>query len=338
MSKNPPWEICWEDYKILHSCMSTVKKALLVGINYTNVQQRQLHGCIDDIVNINELLVDNFNYDINNIIMLRDDNNNATTIEGFSDASGAGENRRNSRERSSEELPTRINILTHLSNLVKQSANLSEIWFHYSGHGSQINAVSNGKYNNLNEVILPVDYQTNGFIIDDEIYNIIKNVKCKMILVFDSCHSGSICELQWSFLYTGQRSEASLGVLRTQELASDGRPTQLLTQKGALHPDEFGSSIIKSMNSNKSIANPNIFCLSSCKDSQTCADAFNNIKTQGVGVFTDSLIHCLRTNHMNVDVLKLYNDICVYIASNGFTQTPLLSCSSDSPGIFTRTK
>lgn len=249
------------------------KKALLVGINYTNTLHPQLHGCIDDIVNINELLVNNFNYDINNIIMLRDDVDNVSTM------------------------PTRINILTHLSNLVKQSADLSEIWFHYSGHGSQINAVSNGKYNNLNEVILPVDYQTNGFIIDDEIYNIIKNVKCNMILVFDSCHSGSMCELQWSFLYSG-------------------------------------NTIMKSKNNNKSIANPNIYCFSSCKDSQTCADAFNNIKTQGVGVFTDSLIHCLRTNPTNIDVLKLYNDICVYIASNGFTQTPLLSCSSDSPGIF----
>ena len=275
MSKNPPWEICWEDYKILHSCMSTVKKALLVGINYTNVQQRQLHGCIDDIVNISEILIDSFNYDINNITLLRDDNVTS--------------------------MPTRINILTHLSNLVKQSANLSEIWFHYSGHGSQINAVTNGKYNNLNEVILPVDYQTNGYIIDDEIYNIIKNVKCKMILVFDSCHSGSMCELQWSFLYTG-------------------------------------SSIMKSKNNNKSVANPNIFCYSSCKDSQTCADAYNNIKTQGVGVFTDSLIHSVKINPTNIDVLKLYNDICVNIASNGFTQTPMLSCSSDSPDhIFTKT-
>ena len=282
--------------------MSTVKKAILVGINYTNTpHQQQLHGCIDDIININELLVDSFNYDINNIIMLRDDIDNMTTIDGFSDASGAGENRRNSGERSSEELPTRINILTHLSNLVKQSANLSEIWFHYSGHGSQINAVTNGKYNNLNEVILPADFQTNGYIIDDEIYNIIKNVKCKMILVFDSCHSGSMCELQWSFLYTG-------------------------------------SSIMKSKNNNKSVANPNIFCYSSCKDSQTCADAYNNIKTQGVGVFTDSLIHSVKINPTNIDVLKLYNDICVNIASNGFTQTPMLSCSSDSPDhIFTKT-
>jgi phosphate starvation-inducible PhoH-like protein len=53
--------------------------------------------------------------------------------------------------------------------------------------------------------------------------------------------------------FLGQRSVASLGVRSTQELASDGRPTQLLTLKGALrlepaklvpscfaHPEEFG--------------------------------------------------------------------------------------------------
>ena len=34
---------------------------------------------------------------------------------------------------------------------------------------------------------------------------------------------------------------------------------------------------------------------------------------------------------MNVDILKLYSDICVYIKSNGFTQTPLFSTSSVSP-------
>ena len=46
----------------------------------------------------------------------------------------------------------------------------------------------------------------------------------------------------------GQRSEASLGVLRIQELASDGRPTQLLTSRCILYemvaslPEKFGDS------------------------------------------------------------------------------------------------
>jgi len=192
-------------------------------------------------------------------------------------------------------MPTRNNILTNLSNLVNQSATLSEIWFHYSGHGSQIKAGANSdEIDNLDEVIVPIDYQKSGFIIDDEIFNIIKNVKCKMILIFDCCHSGSVCDLQWSFLYTG-------------------------------------GSIMKSLNTNKSIANPNIYCFSGCKDSQTGADAYSIEQSQNVGAFTDAFIQCLRNNQMNVDILKLYSDICVYIKSEGFTQTPLFSTSSVSP-------
>ena len=54
-----------------------MKKALLIGINYlqTNVS---LHGCIDDIVNMNTVLKNVYKYD--QITMLRDDitNNPAT--------------------------------------------------------------------------------------------------------------------------------------------------------------------------------------------------------------------------------------------------------------------
>ena len=228
------------------------KKALLVGVNYTSIPQVALRGCITDIVNISGVLQDSYNYTKNNITILRDDINNAS------------------------KMPTRNNILTNLSNLVNQSATLSEIWFHYSGHGSQIKAGPNSnEIDNLDEVIVPIDYQKSGFIIDDEIFNIIKNVKCKMILIFDCCHSGSMCDLQWSFLYTG-------------------------------------GSIMKSLNTNKSIANPNIYCFSGCKDSQTGADAYSIEQAQNVGAFTDAFIQCLRNNQMNVDILKLYSDICIY--------------------------
>lgn len=247
------------------------KKALLVGVNYTSIPQVALRGCITDIVNISGVLQDSYNYTKNNITMLRDDIKTAS------------------------KMPTRNNILTNLSNLVNQSSALSEIWFHYSGHGSQIKAGANStEIDNLDEVIVPIDYQKSGFIIDDEIFNIIKNVKCKMILIFDCCHSGSMCDLQWSFLYTG-------------------------------------GSIMKSLNTNKSIVNPNIYCFSGCKDSQTGADAYSIEQAQNVGAFTDAFIQCLRNNQMNVDILKLYSDICVYIKSNGFTQTPLFSTSSVSP-------
>jgi hypothetical protein len=247
-----------------------MKKALLVGINYKSIQGASLNGCINDIVNMSEVLIDTYDYDTKNITQLRDDVNDPTFM------------------------PTRANILTCLSSLVAQSAYLSELWFHYSGHGSQIRDMNGDETDGLDEVLVPVDFQKSGFIVDDEIFSIVKNSKCKTILIFDSCHSGSVCDLQWNYQYTN-------------------------------------GSILKTMTTNKMITNPNIFCFSGCKDPETSADAYSAEKKMGVGAFTDTFIRCLRANHMNVDILKLYSDISVAIKQSGFTQTPSFSCSSPSP-------
>jgi len=247
-----------------------MKKALLVGINYKNIKGAALNGCINDIVNTSEVLVDSYDYETKNIIQLRDDSRDAGS------------------------LPTRANILANLSALVAQSANLSELWFHYSGHGSQIRDTNGDEVDRLDEVLVPIDFQKSGFIVDDEIFTIVKNTKCKTILIFDSCHSGSVCDLQWSYQYTN-------------------------------------GSILKTMTTNKMITNPNVFCFSGCKDPETSADAYSVEKQMGVGAFTDTFLRCLRANRMNVDILKLYSDICVTIKQSGFTQSPAFSSSSPSP-------
>ena len=43
-----------------------MKRALLIGINYRN-SNAQLNGCINDIKNIREILINNCNYNIDNI-------------------------------------------------------------------------------------------------------------------------------------------------------------------------------------------------------------------------------------------------------------------------------
>lgn len=246
------------------------KKAVLVGCNYTSIPSIRLQGCINDVQNMSEVLTDAFDYSINDITILRDDNNVPSLM------------------------PTRANILNNLQNLVNQSVNLKEIWFHYSGHGSQVRDTNGDEADGLDEVIVPVDYQSAGLITDDEIFNIVKNSKCKTILLFDSCHSATVCDLQWYFQY----------------------------QNG---------SVVKSLNVNKAITNTNVFCFSGCKDNQTSADAYSNEQKRGVGAFTDAFIHCLKTNRFNVNILKLYTDLCAYIQSEGFTQTPAFSASSVNP-------
>jgi hypothetical protein len=246
------------------------KKALLIGINYLADPSARLNGCINDINNISDVLVDAYGYALTDIIKLRDD------------------------MPSPAQKPTRVNILNQLRFIIANSASCSEIWIHYSGHGSQIRDTNGDEADRLDEVIVPVDYRTSGLISDDELFAIIQNTKCKTMLVFDSCHSGTICDLQWQF-------------------------------------DWQNGKILKTLNSNKKITNPNVVCFSGCRDSQTSADAYNNDTKMGVGAFTDTMIACLRMNDHNVDVVKLHMDICKVISAVGFTQTPNLSSSSVVP-------
>jgi hypothetical protein len=247
-----------------------MKKALLVGINYINDPQNRLYGCINDIVNTTDVLTKVYGYPQSNIINLRDDSNNAALY------------------------PTRENILSNLTRLIAESGTLSEIWFHYSGHGSQVKDTNGDEIDGLDEVLVPIDFRQKGFITDDEIFNIVKNSKCKTMLIFDCCHSGTICDLQWSFEYKN-------------------------------------GPFLKTMNTNKILPNKNIVSISGCKDTQTSADAYDTDAKQGIGAFTYSLLHCLRENNYGIDILKLHRAICNYILSCGFTQIPMLSCSSVVP-------
>lgn len=248
-----------------------MKKAVLVGINYYSVPNARLNGCINDITNITNVITKHFNYKPENITKLTDDNTNPSFI------------------------PNRANILLQLTQLINNSKNCEEIWFHYSGHGSQVRDKNRDESDGLDEVIVPLDFQKSGFILDDEIYQIIKNSRCKTILVFDSCHSASICDLQWTFEYM------------------------------------FNSQFKKSSLPSKIVPNPNILCYSGCKDAQTAADTYSTVLKQGVGAFTDAMIYCLTQSNMNIKCLELHKKICEYVKSQGYTQTPMFSSSTAAP-------
>jgi hypothetical protein len=252
-----------------------MKRALLIGIDYLSIPSIALNGCIYDVININNVLRDAYDYD--NIIILRDDINNPTTM------------------------PTRANIINNLLALAKQSGPLDEIWVHYSGHGSQIQDKNNDEVSGKDGILVPIDYKTKGFILDDELLNIIKTFPCKTILIFDCCHSGTVCDLPWSFQYVS--------------------PT----------------NTIKTKNNNVSITNPNIFMFSGCKDNQKSLDIFVSSDKTAQGAFTNALIQGLRYFRHNVSINQLYQYVCTYLSSNKLSQIPILSASSQTPSYtFTR--
>ncbi len=245
------------------------KKALLIGINYYDTPSARLNGCINDAVNMRNMLIDAYGYDSANITILRDDTANNK--------------------------PTATNIVKELKSIIAQSASLKEIWIHYSGHGSQIDDFNGDESDRLDEIIVPSDYSTAGVVTDDMILSIIKQSKCPTMLIFDSCNSGTVCDLMWNFnAVYGTRVSA----IQTNKIA---------------------------------IANQNIFCFSGCRDEQSSADIYNTNSAQSCGALTTAFIESLRLNKHNVDVKPLYLGVVAYLKQMGMEQIPQLSSSSQKP-------
>lgn len=250
-----------------------LKKALLVGINYTSIPGLTLHGCINDVKNMKQNLITNYGYAESDIIVLSDDQTNPAFK------------------------PTAKNIIGYLLALINVSSKCSEIWFHYSGHGSQIKDANRDEASGYDSVIVPVDFQSVGVIVDDLILQIIKNCQCTMYMLFDSCNSGTVCDLQWSFEYAN-------------------------------------NNVFKKTQNNSIVVNgKQIFSFSGSKDTQTSADVYDPATGQYYGACTNAFLAVLKANNYNASIMKIYSDLCTFLSNRGYSQKPILSSSSSNPTI-----
>lgn len=247
-----------------------MKKAVLIGINYINDQQLRLNGCINDAVAMGNMLMDAYDYPKTNITMLRDDLQN------------------------SQYLPTAANIVRELRAAVAQSSELEELWIHYSGHGTYMRDYQGDERDGKDELIAPLDCRSVGCISDDLLYSILNETKCPTYLIFDCCHSGSICDLPWKFNYHNGR-------------------------------------IYRSLEHRVRLSNPNIFMISGSRDDQVSMDTFNRDSASYMGALTSGIIECLRYNRHNVLLFKLYFDLCLWMQSKRHAQVPCFSSSTPLP-------
>lgn len=70
--------------------------------------------------------------------------------------------------------------------------------FHYSGHGSQQRNYNGDEVDGFDETLCPLDFQTSGMIVDDEINDIIVKPLppgVKLHAIIDACHSGTMLDL-----------------------------------------------------------------------------------------------------------------------------------------------
>lgn len=248
-----------------------MKKALLIGINYTILDNKlQLKGCISDSYKMKELITIHYGFKEEDITMLNDE------VEDI------------------EYLPTRTNILRELYELKKHSMD-DEIWIYYSGHGSYIRDINGDEEGKYDSVMMPLDYRKRGYILDDQLHKILNDYKSKTVVIFDSCHSGTICDMPWKFQYNTNNN--------------------------------FDIQKV----SNAILENPNIVTISSSLDTQTSLEIVYKQYNISIGVFTSILLLTLRDNNYNATISKIYNDVCEYMKKNNFEQLPLMTSSSRVP-------
>jgi|SwirhirootsSR2_FD_contig_31_9533364_length_1177_multi_2_in_0_out_0_2 hypothetical protein len=248
------------------------KKALLIGINYTGTKSA-LRGCHNDAHSIRNFLCSRgFPNSASNIVMLLDDPKFCPGPAFW---------------------PTRANIVTAMQWLVSGTRPGDSLFLHFSGHGGQMPDQDGDEENGFDETILPVDFETAGVIVDDEMHAILVRQLppgVRLTVIFDSCHSGTALDL--SYVYDDQ---GRLVVCKNPSLKSNAQ--SLITDVGKALLTRNPMSLLKTF---QKFSGPNgisgiagigkkrpspeevrqkretwsdVIMLSGCADNQTSADA-----------------------------------------------------------------
>ncbi|KAJ3994394.1 peptidase C14, caspase domain-containing protein [Lentinula boryana] len=161
---------------------SNKKKALLIGINNTLMDQggagrgSRLIMPHKDVESMRALLVDHYQYSPSDIVTLIDIDD------------------------PKQLQPTRANIRTEMRKLVADARRGDHFFFHYSGHVVQTENQDHTEEDGKDECLVPCDSDgEKNLIQDDELRGILVDrlpQGSQLVAVLDSCHSGSLLDLE----------------------------------------------------------------------------------------------------------------------------------------------
>lgn len=241
------------------------RKALLIGINYYETPYK-LSGCITDVESLNDKF--SSSYDMTIITDL------------------------------TNKKPTKSVILSEFSALLESANSGDTVLFTFSGHGSCAIDLNREEIDGRDEMIISCDLQG---VIDDEFKTIINNklkTGATLIALFDSCHSGTILDLNYSY-------------------------------------PSYTTSVSSSLD--KIDTTGNVILISGCLDNQTSAEA-NIVEGKISGAMTWSLLETLKQYPTDLTWNTLLTNMRKLLNSSGFIQIPQLSSgrplNTSSPILF----
>jgi metacaspase-1 len=255
------------------------KKALLVGINYPGTFA-ELKGCINDVNAMNSILTNNYGFSNNKML--------------------------------TDKQATTKNILASLEWLISGAKAGDVLYFHFSGHGSQVVDTNNDESDRLDEIICPIDLNWKDKVIkDDDFLRIFSKLPkgVNLTVVLDCCHSG-----------TGLRG----GLIDPN--AKVDRQRWLPAPKDILETIERGNLKPKP----RALPQQKGILISGCSSSQTSADAW--IGGKYMGACTYYLIDMLKRHKYKLDYNRLVLKMDYFIKKAGYTQSPQLNCDASLRG------
>lgn len=204
--------------------------------------------------------------------------------------------------------PTRANILRAIDSVLAKSVAGDTIFFHFSGHGSQLLDDDEDEADGLDECICPADSIITGDYITDDVIRerlidpaAVRGIRVRMVL--DCCHSGTGADLPWVWTW-GNKTTADCTRAGRQKLVP-----------GYVGGSEGAHVLVPA----------DVICISGCKDAQTSADVTTRVGGQSVsgGALTTALLGLLGGEipaNWGAFMKKLKDNL-----AGRFTQLPQLS-------------
>lgn len=266
------------------------KRALLTGINDYN-RISDLRGCCNDVMNIRDILKTYFGFENKDIRVLTDSR------------------------------ATQANILQRLEWLTNDAKPGDVLYFHFSGHGSQIRDRDGDELRDCKDEILCCYGMSwsGGYITDDTFDDIFTKVHPDVTfdVVFDSCHSGtgeSLLPVRRNRAFIEEAPQDVIGRFLSPpldiEMRSEGEEDKLQPTR-------------QLMSKSRSERNKHVIW-SGCGEQQTSADAY--IKGSFNGAFTYYFCKTIRQANGNITRNDLLKRLRSSIRHNRYTQIPELTC------------
>ena len=167
----------------------SMKKALVVGINYKNDRDIGLLGCLGDAAAEYTMLCSNLGFSPENVLIMTDDTEVKPTAENIIKGW-----RWLLTKLSAKDFSKTTGTETDLVELD------STLYFHYSGHGMTADDTNGDEKGGKDSCFVPIDYLTSGIIADDVIRSVLTSkvpLGVRLYGVIDACFFGTGFDNGW---------------------------------------------------------------------------------------------------------------------------------------------